>query len=29
MKELKELEPIYLQNFDVKVNQYLSLSQMQ
>lgn len=29
MKELKELEPIYLQNFDVKVNQYLSLSQIQ
>lgn len=29
MKELKELEPIYLEKFDVKVNQYLSLSQMQ
>jgi len=29
MKELKELEPIYLQNFDVKVNQYLTLSQIQ
>lgn len=29
MKELKELEPIYLQKFDVKVNQYLSLSQIQ
>lgn len=29
MKELKELEPIYLQNYDVKVNQYLSLSEIQ
>lgn len=29
MKELKELEPIYLQSFDVRINQYLSLSQMQ
>lgn len=29
MKDLKELEPIYLQKFDVKVNQYLSLSQIQ
>lgn len=29
MKELKELEPIYLQNFDVKVNRYLTLSQIQ
>lgn len=29
MKELKELEQIYLQSFDVRVNQYLSLSQMQ
>lgn len=29
MKELKELESIYLQEFDVRVIQYLSLSQMQ
>lgn len=29
MKELKELEPIYLQSYDVKVNQYLSLSEIQ
>ena len=29
MKELKELEPIYLQNFDIKVYPYLSLSQIQ
>ena len=29
MKKLKELEPIYLQNYDVKVKQYLSLSEIQ
>ena len=29
MKELKELESIYLQSFDVKVKPYLSLSQIQ
>ena len=29
MKELKELEPIYLKDYDVKVNQYLSLSEVQ
>ena len=29
MKDLKELEPIYLQNYDVKVKQYLSLSEIQ
>ena len=29
MKELKELENIYLQKFDVEVHPYLSLSEMQ
>lgn len=29
MKELKELENIYLQKFDVEVHQYLSLSEIQ
>lgn len=29
MKELKELDPIYSQQFDIKINQYLSLSQIQ
>lgn len=29
MKELKELKPVYLQDFDINVNQYLTLSQIQ
>lgn len=29
MKELKELDPIYLEEFDVHVKRYLSLSQIQ
>ena len=29
MKELKELDSVYLQKFDVRVTQYLALSQMQ
>lgn len=29
MKELKELDPIYSQKFDIKIKPYLSLSQIQ
>lgn len=29
MKELKELDPIYLEEFDIHVKRYLSLSQIQ
>lgn len=29
MKELKELDPIYSQKFDIQINPYLSLSQIQ